>query len=49
MYKSNRREFQYNSISYTDDVIITISWHTENPDIVRTVYSGFSGIFKDVQ
>ena len=32
--------------SYNNDVIITISWHIENHDIVRIVYSG---IFKDIQ
>ena len=39
MYKSSKQDFQYKNIGYADDVIITISWHIENPDIVRIVYS----------
>ena len=30
-------------------IIIIISWHNENSGIVRTVYSGVSGIFRDNQ
>ena len=38
MYKSSRQELKYNNISY--NVIVTISWHIENPGLVTTVYSG---------
>ena len=47
MYKSSRQDFYYNNISCnSNSVIATISRHIENPDIVRTVYSG---IFRHIQ
>ena len=50
MYKSSRQEFEYNNISYKNDVIITISQH-----IMRTLalleqfVQVFSSTFRDIQ
>ena len=51
MIKSSRQEFQHNNSYNSNNITIIISQHIENPDIVRTVYSGIftSGLFWDIQ
>ena len=46
MCKLSRQVFEYNHISYNNDVIITLLQHIVNPGIVRTIYSG---MFRDIQ
>ena len=57
MYKSTRQKFWYNNIGCNkENVILTMSRHIENPDIVTTVYlsifiyiQGYLGIFSNVR
>ena len=46
MVAERRQKFNYNNISYNNNIVIIISRHIENSGIVKTVYSG---IFRHIE